>query len=100
VYRNTRYTLDRGHPLQVPCGEKALNFTPKLFFCGVFRYTPAVVGMWESQRDFQKVWEGWAAGFLAFHAFHTLSFPWPTLETCIRKSKLMVWSAAFNPTAR
>jgi hypothetical protein len=21
------------------------------------------------------VWEGWEAGFLAFHAFHTLSFP-------------------------
>jgi hypothetical protein len=42
VYGNMRYTLDRGHPLQVPCGEKALNFTPKLFFCGVFRYTPAV----------------------------------------------------------
>jgi hypothetical protein len=23
------------------------------------------------------VWEGWKAGFMAFHAFHTLSFPWP-----------------------
>jgi hypothetical protein len=52
--------------------------------------------MWESQRDFQKVWEGWEAGFLAFQAFqafqafHTLSFPWPTLETCIRKSKLPI----------
>ena len=33
--------------------------------------------MWESQRDFQRVWEGWEAGFMAFHAFHTLSFPWP-----------------------
>jgi hypothetical protein len=22
------------------------------------------------------VWEGWEAGFSAFHAFHTLSFPW------------------------
>jgi hypothetical protein len=32
--------------------------------------------MWESRRDFQRVWEGWEAGFLAFHAFHTLSFPW------------------------
>jgi hypothetical protein len=21
------------------------------------------------------VWEGWEAGFMAFHAFHTLSFP-------------------------
>jgi len=25
------------------------------------------------------VWEGWEAGFMAFHAFHTLSFPWPVL---------------------
>ena len=23
------------------------------------------------------MWEGWKAGFIAFHAFHTLSFPWP-----------------------
>ena len=23
------------------------------------------------------MWEGWEAGILAFHAFHTLSFPWP-----------------------
>jgi hypothetical protein len=22
--------------------------------------------MWESRRDFQRVWEGWEAGFLAF----------------------------------
>jgi hypothetical protein len=22
------------------------------------------------------MWEGWEAGFMAFHAFHTLSFPW------------------------
>ena len=35
--------------------------------------------MWESRRDFQRVWEGWEAGFMAFHAFHTLSFPWPAL---------------------
>jgi hypothetical protein len=33
--------------------------------------------MRESRRDFQRVWEGWEAGFMAFHAFHTLSFPWP-----------------------
>jgi hypothetical protein len=36
--------------------------------------------MWESRRDFQRVWEGWEAGFMAFHAFHTLSFPWPALR--------------------
>jgi hypothetical protein len=36
--------------------------------------------MWESRRDFQRVWEGWEAGFLAFHAFHTLSFPRPAFR--------------------
>src|ERR1700692_1407487 len=38
------------------------------------------VGMWESRRDFQRVWEGWEAGIMAFHAFHTLSFPWPAFS--------------------
>ena len=33
--------------------------------------------MWESRRDFQREWEGWEAGSLAFHAFHSLSFPRP-----------------------
>ena len=43
---------------------------------------PAVeaVGMWESRRDFQRVWEGWEAGVMAFRAFHTLSFPWPVFR--------------------
>ena len=36
--------------------------------------------MCESRRDFQRVWEGWEAGFLAFHAFHILSFPWPAFR--------------------
>src|ERR1700722_1339317 len=45
------------------------------------------VGMWESRRDFQGVWEGWKAGILAFHAFHTLSFPWPVLETRFTSSQ-------------
>ncbi len=26
------------------------------------------------------MWEGWKAGFSAFHAFHTLSFPWPAFR--------------------
>src|ERR1022692_170708 len=38
------------------------------------------VGMWESRRDFQRVWEGWEAGIMAFHAFHALSFPWPAFR--------------------
>ena len=31
--------------------------------------------MWESRRDFQEEWEGWEAGFMAFHPFHSSSFP-------------------------
>src|SRR4051812_1374633 len=34
------------------------------------------VAMWEFRRDFQGVWEGWKAGFMAFHPFHTPAFPW------------------------
>ena len=41
--------------------------------------------MWESRRDFQRVCEGWEAGLMAFHAFHTLSFPWPA--SCIASEK-------------
>lgn len=26
------------------------------------------------------MWEGWEAGIMAFHAFHTLSFPWPAFS--------------------
>jgi hypothetical protein len=36
------------------------------------------VGMWEYRRDFQRVWEGWEAGIMAFH---TLPFPWPAFRT-------------------
>jgi hypothetical protein len=46
--------------------------------------------MWESRRDFQRVWEGWKAGFMAFHAFHTLSFPWPDLRVGERTCKAAV----------
>ena len=28
--------------------------------------------MWESRRDFQRVWEEWEAGFMAFHAPHSV----------------------------
>ncbi len=45
--------------------------------------------MWKSRRDFQGVWEGWKAGIMAFHAFHTLSFPWPALGavTCVNQER-------------
>jgi len=39
------------------------------------------VGMWESPKGFPKSVGGWEAGFMAFHAFHTLSFPWPAFRT-------------------
>jgi hypothetical protein len=52
--------------------------------------------MWQSRRDFQRVWEGWKAGFLAFEAFHTLSFPWPAVGKHIPKSQLARWAACAN----
>jgi hypothetical protein len=71
-----RYAVDLGHPLQAPCGRSGSSWV------GSKRHNLAVeaVGMWESRRDFQRVWEGWEAGFMAFHAFHTLSFPWPAVR--------------------
>ena len=71
MYRNMRYawTLDiRYKPLAVAMVRVE---------GGHEKTYPVVeaVGMWESRRDFQRVWEGWEAGFMAFHAFHTLSFP-------------------------
>ena len=49
--------------------------------------------MWESQRDFHRVWEGWKASFMAFHAFHTLSFPWSASEA---KSEFEVAEIPFS----
>jgi hypothetical protein len=52
--------------------------------------------MWESQRDFQRVWEGWKASFMALHAFHpshTLSFPWSASEA---KSEFEVAEISFS----
>jgi hypothetical protein len=42
------------------------------------------------------VWEAWKAGFMAFHAFHTLSFPWPASsvgseELCFLTSWKGLW---------
>jgi hypothetical protein len=33
---------------------------------------PDLVAEVVGRRDFQRVWEGGKAGFMAFHAFHTL----------------------------
>src|SRR5579883_1849436 len=83
-----RYVVDLRHPLQAPCGGDDSGF-------GEYKKTSLIVeavGMWESRRDFQGVWEGWKAGFMAFHAFHTLSFPWPAF------SRGKYWMNGYTPT--
>ena len=76
-----RYAVDLRHPLQSPCGGYCRAEQARK---DVYPVVEAV-GMWESRRDFQRVWEGWKAGFMAFHAFHTLSFPWPVLPRSVAK---------------
>ena len=71
--RDRRYVVDLRHPLQAPCEGNGSGSRVREDLYSVVE----AVGMWESRRDFQRVWEGWEAGFMAFHAFHTLSFPWP-----------------------
>lgn len=63
---------------ETPCGESrsAGGISAAL---PVFRHLIAVVvavGMWESPKNFQGVWEGWKDGFTAFRAFHAPSFAW------------------------
>ncbi len=50
--------------------------------------------MWESRRDFQRVWEGWEAGIMAFHAFHTLTFPWPVFARRLGEISSATWRKA------
>ena len=77
----TSVTLWTGHiRYKSLAAVEALNFTRETVLSQCF-WIYHSSRVWESQRDFQRVWEGWKAGFLAFHAFHTLSFPWPALET-------------------
>jgi hypothetical protein len=76
VYRDMRYAVDLRHPLQAPCGVLGR-------FEDIYPVVKAV-GMWESRRDFQRMWEGWKDGFMAFHAFHILSFPRPAFGWEIR----------------
>jgi hypothetical protein len=76
VYRDMRYVVDLRQPLQAPCGRYGrVEWARKDIYPVV-----EAVEMWESQRDFQRVWEGWEAGIMAFHPFHTLSFPWPAFR--------------------
>jgi hypothetical protein len=71
MYRNMRYAVDLRHPLKpLAVAMVRVDGAREDMYPVV-----EVVGMWESRRDFQRVWEGWEAGFMAFHAFYTLSFP-------------------------
>jgi hypothetical protein len=84
VYRNICYTLDRTHPLQLPCGARVL-------FCLVSEDINPSSRQWECENpegNFQRVWEGWEAGFMAFHAFHTLSFARPALFATVLSTSL------------
>ena len=56
--------------------------------------------MWESRRDFQGVWEGWEAGLMAFHAFHTLSFPWSAFRPAILDKPLRHPALCAAPAAK
>jgi hypothetical protein len=68
VYRNLRYILDRGHPLQLACEGR-----PPIFG---FRTCLGVALEHEFRRrgggnvvilqDFQGVWEGWRAALYGF----------------------------------
>jgi hypothetical protein len=63
VYRDIRYVVDLRHPLQALCGgDYSVEATREDIYPVV-----KAVGMWE-------------AGFMAFHAFQTLSFRWPALR--------------------
>jgi len=92
-----RYVVDLRHPLQAPCGGdgSSCEGTKKHIYPVV-----EAVGMWESRRDFQRVWEGWKAGFMAFHAFHTLSFPWPAFRPAMLDKPLRHPAQCVAPAPR
>lgn len=71
------YVLCRGESLQAPCGKNGSVIGKWPAKPGFERIPPdaEALGMWESLRDFQEEWEGWEAGILAFHAFHSSAFP-------------------------
>ncbi len=71
MYRDMRYVLDRRHPLHPPAQVRALFLGFRLSYV-IPKPVVGAVGMWESRRDFQRVWEEWEAGFMAFHAPHSV----------------------------
>jgi hypothetical protein len=77
------YAVDLRHPLQAPCGgDHQVQSARKDKYpvvegrgnVGIPKGFPKIVG------------RGWKAGFMAFHAFHNLSFPWPDLAGDLEKS--------------
>ena len=47
MYRNIRYTLDRTHPLQVPCGGRGLSLGLGLVFALASKYLFSSPRPWE-----------------------------------------------------
>jgi hypothetical protein len=90
VYRNIRFTFDRGHPLQVPCGGKAQFWVERWVFADASKYLFSSSRQWEFGNPkvvSKECGEGWKAGFLAFLAFYPLSFQRPALESPIKRSQ-------------
>jgi hypothetical protein len=70
--------LDRGHGLQAPCGESGSDCEFSAGFAGLQihdsrRRSRGNVGI--PAGISQGMWEGWKAGFMAFHPSHTPAFP-------------------------
>jgi hypothetical protein len=82
-----RYILDRTHPLQVPCGGRGLCLGLGLVFALASKYLFSSPRPWECGNPegiSTECGKGGKPAPMAFHAFHTLSFPWPALEVRIR----------------
>jgi hypothetical protein len=73
--------IKKAKPLEVSVPGHALRCRPETSVTSPLR------GLWFELSGHEKTyiqpsrpWEGWGAGFMAFHAFHTLSFPWPAFR--------------------
>ena len=86
-----RYAVDLRHPLQPPCGGYGSSCRKRRDIYPVVE----AVGVWESRRDFQREWEGWEAGFMAFHPFHSLSLPWPAFRVAVSSNAARSMKAEF-----
>ena len=82
-----RYILDRGHPLQLPCGGRGLSWGLGLVFAVASKYLISSSRPWVFGNPFgiTKECGGWEVGLMAFHP---LSFQWPALGGVDQDSKL------------